>query len=244
MFGFLKFCILLVGAIAFNTFAQQGKSLQLKAGLWEGIAESDFSYKLLEINANGQHRILNLNITSAFKKVKFTPFTDSNIECAISECIINITNQNNPDENKRLLISLYLDTSFKVIEISTNQEGEPIFTQTYQLDKQHGQSTARQFIRQYKKRMKSLSLIDKDSYYGFWLGVLNVNGKPELLSFEAHPDNTSQFTRFANGHSFTNKISFTPDNVTKVGNILNIDIKTDKAMFANKLLILQSKIYT
>jgi len=235
MFGILKVSIFILGVISISTFAQQIESLQLRAGLLEGISESNFSYKLIEFNTNGKHRMFTMNITSAFKKVKFRPFTDNDINCDISECIINIANQQNSNDNIRLIITPFLDDYFKVIEISTNRDGQPIYTETYQLDKQKNQSTVREFVHMYKNRMESLQSINHNEFYGFWIGILNIDGKPELLSFEAHPDNTSHFVRFVNGHSFINKTSFTPANVTKVGNI--IDIQTDHTTFANKLLI-------
>ena len=235
MFGILKISVLFVSVICFSTFAKQVDSLQLKAGLLEGINESDFSYKLIEFNSNGQHRLLTLKITSAFEKVKFRPFTDDDINCSISECIINIANQNNSNENTRLIITPYLDDSFNVIEISTNLDGQPIYTETYQLDKQQNNSTAREFIHMYKDRIESLKLISNNEFYGFWVGVLNINGKPELLSFEAHPDKTSYFIRFVNGKSFTNKTSFSPAGVKKTDDMINIT--TDHRSFANKLLI-------
>lgn len=229
----LIFCV-----VSMSTFAQQAEPLQLKEGLFEGISESVFSYKLIEFNSNGKHRLFSFNITSAFEKAKFRPFTENDINCDISECIINIANQHNANENTRLIITPFLYDSFKVIEISTNRYGQPIYTETYQLDKQNNQSTVREFIHMYKARMESLKSINRSEFYGFWIGVLNIDEKPELLTFEAHPENTSHFVRFINGSSITNRTSFMPADVTKAGDILKIE--TSHATFANKLLIHKS----
>jgi len=235
MLGILKIGILSLCLFVFNIFAAQIEPLKIKAGLLEGINELDFTYKLIEFNADGKHRMFTLGITSAFSKMKFRQFSDDDINCNISECTINITNQQNPDDNTRLIIAPYLDKYFKVIEISTNQYGQPIFTQSYQLDKQKNTSTVREFLNMNGKRMGSLKSIPKNEFYGFWLGILNIDGKPELLSLEAHPDSTSYFIRFVNGQSVTNKTTFTPDNVTKKGDV--IYITTEHKTFANKLLI-------
>lgn len=237
MFDILKVYVLFFSLMAVNAFAQKVEPLQLKAGLLEGISESNFTYKLIEFNSNGQHRMFTLKIASAFKKVKFRPFTDNDINCSTSECIITIKNQQNPNENTRLIIAPYLDDYFKVTEISTNQNGRTVFTETYQLDKQEKQSTVREFIGMYKERLESLISMSKNGIYGFWLGVLNIDGKPELLSLEMHPNKTSHFIRFINGHSFINKTSFTPNDITETDDVINI--QTDHPTFANRLLIHQ-----
>ena len=238
MVYFIKVSLFLWCIISFTNVARSVEPLAMKVGLFEGINESDFSYKLFEFNANGQHRMFTLNIISAFKKVKFRAFTDDDINCGIAECVINIINESNPSSNTRLIMTPYLGDSFKVIEISTNLNGQAIYTETYQLDIQKKQSTAREFIDMYKDRMVSLKSISQHEFYGFWLGVLNIDGKPELISFEAHPDKSSHFIRFVNGQSFTNKTSFTPANVINAGSM--IEIETDHATFANKLLIHKS----
>jgi hypothetical protein len=239
MFDFIKVSLFLLSLTPFSNVARTVEPLQLKEGLLEGISESDFTYKLFEFNANGQHRMFTLKITSAFKKVKSRAFTDNDINCDITECVINIANESNSNSNTRLIVTPYLADSFKVIEMSTNQNGQAIYTATYQLDKQKKKSTVREFMHMYKGRMESLKLINQNEFYGFWLGVLNIDGKPELLSFESHPDKTSHFVRFVNGESFTNKTSFTQGTVTKGVSI--IEIETDHPTFANKLLIHKNK---
>ncbi|MDT0603192.1 methionine sulfoxide reductase [Thalassotalea castellviae] len=235
MFNFIRVSIFFVAVIFFSNDAWPIEPLKLKAGLLEGISESDFSYKLIEFNANGQHRMFTLKIASAFRKVKFRAFSDHDINCDITACVINIVNEHNPNENTRLIMTPHLDNALQVMEMSTDHNGQAIFTQTYQLDKQQKQSTVREFVHMYKDRLESLTSIRQNEFYGFWIGVLNIDGKPELLSFEAHPDKTSHFVRFVNGESFTNKASFTPANVSKVGSL--IEIETDHLTFANKLLI-------
>lgn len=230
--------VFLLGLLTFNTFSQETNLFQLKTGLLEGVSESSFSYKLVEFNDNGQHRMFNLNITSAFKKGEARSFSDSDINCSISECIINISNNSNLDGNTRLIITPYLNDYFKVIEIQTDKDGKAILSETYQLDKQKNQSTPRKFVDMYKGRIESLNSIDKTDIYGFWLGVLNIDDIAELISIEINPDSRSRFVRFVNGSNIINDTYFTPANITKVGDVINI--QTEHPTFANKILLHQN----
>ena len=224
-------CVLL----SISVSAQSAKPLELKAGLWEGIDITTFHYNILELNADGHHRFLKASIVTAFKKGKTLNFTDEEIVCTSSECIINITKANN--EITRLIISPYLETSFKVLEISADAVGRPIYTEMYQLDSTLERSTVRNFILKYRETIESLENIQSDGIYGFWLGILSKDHKPELITFEVHPDKKSHFTLFINGENFVNATSFLPEKL-----IINQDviyIETEHPTFANKLIVNQ-----
>ncbi len=227
----LQLCLLL----SLNVTAESVKSLELKPGLWEGINNNVVQYSILEINEDGNHRFFIANIASAFKKAKKFDFTDENISCTTSECIINI--KRNSEASSRLILAPYLENSFKVIEINTNADGKAIFSQTYQLDQQKDQSTVRSFIKKYQHHIESLSLHDSDGIYGFWLGVLVTDDKPELLSLEVHHDKKSTFTLFINGQNFVNETAFLTKNMIIKDRVINIT--TEHPTFANKLIINQ-----
>lgn len=230
--------LLFLGLITLNVTAQKLEPLQLKAGLLEGINESNYSYKLIEFNTNGKHRIFSLSIVNGFTAGKLKSFTDNDINCNTSECIINIINDKNVNENTRLIITPYLDSHFNVIENYTNNDGQVIYSEAYQLRKQKNKSTVREFIDMYKERIDSLKAINKDDIYGFWLGILNIDGKPELMTLEIHPNDKSHLVRFINGNSVTHKTSFSPSNIRRGKDI--IEIQTENITFANKILIHKS----
>ena len=100
--------------------------------MWEGINSTTFHYNILELNAEGHHRFINASVVTALKKVKTLKFNDQDIACTNFECIINITTANN--KITRLIISPYLETSLKVLEINADSDGRPIYTEIYQLD--------------------------------------------------------------------------------------------------------------
>ncbi len=237
MLGYIKSFSLIFSLLTYTVFANEIKNLELKPGLWEGIRQIDGVYKLIEINSNGQHRMFNLNIRSAFKKRQFRTFDNDDIDCTTSECVITITHPNN--DISRHIISPYIENSFKVLEVATNQLGKPVFSQTYQLDKQEKQSTVREFMQMYKKQIESLRSTDEDGINGFWLGILVINEKPELLAVEIHPNSTSHFVRFVNGQSFVNSTSFEPEDIEEIDDVIRI--KTKHLTFANKLILHKGK---
>jgi len=213
--------------------AQPVKPLELKSGLWEGINSSLKQYNILELNEDGQHRFFHANMATAFRRTELFTFSDEQITCTNSECTINIIIRN--DEITRLIISPYLEESFKVLEINADAKGQAIFTQTYQLDKTKKHSIVRTFIKKYRSRIESLTGMQSDGIYGFWLGVLNLDDRFELVSLEMYPDKKSTLTRFINGQSSSYEVSFLPEDVMVVQGVTYIE--TDHSTFANKLII-------
>jgi hypothetical protein len=222
-------------SLSVDVTAQTVSPLELKPGLWEGIDSTTFHYNILELNADGNHRFLNTSIITAFKKGNVLNFTDEEIVCSSSECIINITKAN--DEITRLIISPYLGTSFKVLEISVDSVGRAIYTEMYQLDLTLKKSNVANFIFKYRKKIELLENIKHDGIYGFWLGILVKDHKPELIVFEVHPDKKSHFTLFISGENFVNETSFSPEKLTVNQDVIYID--TEHPTFANKLIINQ-----
>lgn len=207
--------------------------MELKAGSWEGINNTTLHYNILELNNDGRHRFFNTSIVTAFKKGKALNFTDKEIVCTSSECVIKITKANN--EITRLIISPYIETSFKVLEINTDSDGRPIHTQIYQLDSIIDRSTVRNFIHNYKDRIESLSNLQSDGAFGFWLGILIKDNKPELVTLEVHPEKRSHFTLFINGQNLVNATSFLPEKLVSKKDVIYIE--TEHPTFANKLII-------
>lgn len=230
-----KIVLFILFLLSFNTVSQEVEPVHLPVGLWEGIDQ--YQYKLLEINADGQHKLFKLNIASGFSKGTRLLFTDNDIKCNETECAITILKANQNNDIDRLLITPYLDTSFNVLEINADPLGKPVLTSTYQLDKQNNQSTPREFIQKYKKRIKALTAINNGDIYGFWIGVLMLDKKPELISLEIHPDKTSYFVRFINGGHSEIKASFEPEKMTILDSTIHVE--TNQLTFANKLIIHQ-----
>lgn len=203
--------------------------------MWEGINSTTFHYNILELNAEGHHRFINASVVTALKKVKTLKFNDQDIACTNFECIINITTANN--KITRLIISPYLETSLKVLEINADSDGRPIYTEIYQLDFALESSTVKNFIRIYSERIESLKTLKSDGIYGFWLGILIKDYKPELITFEVHPDKKSHFTLFINGENYVNTTFFPPEKLIIKQDVVYID--TVHPTFANKLIVNQ-----
>ena len=233
--SYLAFFTLLLTLLSVSSTCHSTGTLKLKAGLWEGINSNVWEYNILDLGADGHHRYFRAHIASAFEEVKFLKFSDKQITCSSTECTINIVKKN--QAIIRLIITPYLEESFKVLEINANQAGQPVFTQTYQLDSKQERSTVRSFLKSYKGRLASLKEDQSDGIYGFWLGVLELDNKPELISLEVYPDKKSKFSYFVNGSNTIIETRFLPEKMTIDQSL--IDIETDHTTFANKILINQ-----
>ncbi|MDP5029946.1 MAG: hypothetical protein NWQ54_07555 [Paraglaciecola sp.] len=211
-------------------------SISLKAGLWEGIESSTLHYRLLEIGNDGRHKFHSLAISSALKKGSTYSFTNDDVKCTNTECVIQFPTTN--DNSKRLIITPYLDSSYKVLEISINNTMQPLAQTTYQLDSAETGSAVGSFLNTYKDPIKkSLIKLNSDTeIFGLWVGKLVMDDKPQLLSFAVYPDRQSNFTLHLNGKSYVNSTTFMATDIS-VEERGGIHIKTEHPTFANQLLI-------
>jgi len=221
--------------LTFSVVAQSSTKLELPLGLWEGISDAGMEYKLFEISKEGRHRFFSLKIATGFKKGKVQHFTDNDIFCTNTECIVTIPNNQNTGQFTRFVLSPYFETGFNVIETIAEENKTPLLTYTYRLDKQDSQSTPRQFLQDYQHRMTKQQSASSVGIAGIWLGVLRIEGKPELLALEVNETGKSHFIRYINGQSYVNSTSF---DMTKYdAEQQPVFIETEHPTFANQLII-------
>jgi hypothetical protein len=233
--AFFKYLIFTYCLALLITLPVHAQNLQLKPGLWEGIYKDHFDYNILEINENSEHRLIIAKIGSAFQSNEQISFTNDEIQCTNIHCTIKLVSPNKEHLKITLILSPYLEDSFEVLEIYSNTDSNLVISKTYRLEKQTGQSTVRTFMKKYSSKIKALSAIEKSGLYGFWVGLLNLDAKQELVSIEFYPDKKSHFARFINGDNGVISTSFMPNNITIKDNVL--EITTNHPTFANKLLI-------
>ncbi|ANB24983.1 hypothetical protein A6F57_07055 [Alteromonas stellipolaris] len=103
----------------------QSEPLSMPLGLWKGVSESDYNYKLLQINENGEHFLFEASIGNAFRHIRRLPFANEDIKCSTLNCEITIPSF---DEGyvKHLILSPYIDTDYKVLESTTVKNKKPI----------------------------------------------------------------------------------------------------------------------
>ena len=63
-------------------------TMELSPGLWEGISEDRLTFKLLEINQNGEHSFFEIVIPGGLKKMRRTAFTNDDISCIENRCTV------------------------------------------------------------------------------------------------------------------------------------------------------------
>ena len=103
------------------------------------------------------------------------------------------------------------------------------------MEKQERQSTVHTFIDKYRSRIDELAAIEKSGLYGFWVGLLNLDGNQKLVSIEFHPNKESYLTYFASGTNDIISTTFMPQDIQEIDNVLKIT--TSNPLFANKLII-------
>jgi hypothetical protein len=232
--AFLKYFTVTLFAF-FASLPAHAQNLKLTPGFWQGINKDNFEYNVLEIKENGEHRLIIANIASAFHRNKSIAFNDNDIKCNRINCTIKLISPNKEHLQFTLILSRYLDNSFEVLEIYSNADDDFVMSKTYRLEKQERQSTVHTFIDKYRSRIDELAAIEKSGLYGFWVGLLNLDGNQKLVSIEFHPNKESYFTYFASGTNDIISTTFMPQDIQEIDNVLKIT--TSNSTFANKLII-------
>jgi hypothetical protein len=174
-------------------------------------------------------------ISSALTKGQTYSFTNDDVRCSNTECIIQFPYSNN--NVIRLIVTPYLDSSYKVLEIPIDDNQKPLAQSTYQLDYAKNGSAVENFLKAYKKPLiESLTDLNSDTELnGLWIGRLVMDDKPQLLSFAVYPDKQSNFTLHVNGEDYVNTTTFMAENINKNEGVIYIE--TSHPTFANQLLI-------
>ncbi len=219
--------------VFFASIPAHAENLKLTPGLWQGIYKNNFEYNVLEIKENGEHRLIIANIASAFHRNKSIAFNNNDIKCSRLNCTITLISPNKEHLQFTLILSRFLDNSFEVLEIYSNTEDNFVMSKTYRLEKQERQSTVHTFIDKYRSKIDKLATIEKSVLYGFWIGLLNLDGNQKLASIEFHPNKESYFNYFISDGIVST--TFMPQDIKEKDNVL--EITTSNPLFANKLII-------
>jgi len=230
--AFLKYFTVTLLAF-FAALPAHAENLKLTPGLWQGIYKNNFEYIVLEIKENGEHRLIIANIASAFHRNKSIAFNNNDIKCSRLNCTITLISPNKEHLQFTLILSPFLDNSFEVLEIYSNAEDNFVMSKTYRLEKQERQSTVHTFIDKYRSKIDKLATIEKSGLYGFWIGLLNLDGNQKLASIEFHPNKESYFNYFISDGIVST--TFMPQDIKEKDNVL--EITTSNPLFANKLII-------
>lgn len=230
--AFLKYFTVTLLAF-FAALPAHAENLKLTPGLWHGIYKNNFEYNVLEIKENGEHRLIIANIASAFHRNKSIAFNNNDIKCSRLNCTIKLISPNKEHLQFTLILSRFLDNSFEVLEIYSNAEDNFVMSKTYRLEKQERQSTVHTFIDKYRSKIDKLATIEKSGLYGFWIGLLNLDGNQKLASIEFHPNKESYFNYFISDGIVST--TFMPQDIKEKDNVL--EITTSNPLFANKLII-------
>ncbi|WP_337842450.1 hypothetical protein [Rheinheimera sp.] len=234
------FFVLVIALSAFTLQAEsQAEPLKLSPGLWEGISSDDMFYQVLEINEKGPHRLVSAKLSAGFKQIEFYLFSDDQVKCSVTECIVEATNTRRPNEFVRLILTPYLDDYFTVLHIVHDETGKPILSDHYRLAQQKSQSTVRRFLDARLPQLKALQPTSADVMDGVWIGVMVSSvGDADMVLLEFSSQQTSTMTRYINGMSVSHVSSFKPEDVRKQGELWLIQ-GTHPIQGSNRQLVMQ-----
>ena len=233
----VSFILLFLSLVSYSSEAES-EPWNMGFGLWEGINDTaGTDYHLLQLQENGKHRLFISHFASGFHRNKILDFTDKDISCTTSECLISIEYIYDTTSNIRLIVTPYLDNYLNVLDMRIDNNGKPIITYAYRLEKNQGKSTVRQFIERYSTTIKSIDSSINEGHYGFWIGVAYTDDKKQLIVLNIKETGPSELVLMLNGDSWTNETSFDNGNIFIEGNLANISTSHDT--FANQVILHQ-----
>ncbi|WP_269520705.1 hypothetical protein [Alteromonas sp. BMJM2] len=210
------------------------KTMEMPPGLWEGIADDELTFRLLEITDSDEHYFYEIVIPGGLKKVRRTAFTNNDIKCIENRCTINTIIEDNV--TRTLTLSPYLGIGFSVLE-SSYKGDDSYLSRTYRLVKQEAKSTPRKFVENRKHLILDAEKSLVEHPYGTWVGVMQYLDKPELalLQLNEHKQGTlSVYSKGTNTFQET-QTHFSPDNVSINGKV--IEIEASHTTFASNILL-------
>lgn len=209
-------------------------TMKLPAGLWEGISEDRLTFRLLEVNQNGEHNFFEIAIPGGLKKMRRTAFTNDDISCIENRCTIKTIIEN--DVNRTLTLSPYLDNDFKVLEASYRGE-ESYISQTYHLVKQNAKSTPRKFVENRKQIILEAEQHAVTHPFGTWVGVMQYLDRPELALLQLKENQRGALSVYRRGTNQFEEVKshFDSENVHIDGRV--IEIEASHVTFASKIIL-------
>ena len=209
-------------------------TMKLPSGLWEGINKDDLSFRLLQINDNGEHSFFEIAILGGLKSVRRTPFTNDDITCIENRCTIKTIIES--DVTRTITLSPYLDADLQALESSYKGE-ESYVSYTYQLIKQEAKSTPRKFLEERRQLIVDSEQNSTERPFGTWMGVMRYLNRPELALLQLNENEQGSLRVYRKGSKTFNEVqsSFPADNISIDGRM--IEIEATHKTFASKIML-------
>ncbi|MEC8418667.1 MAG: hypothetical protein VXZ36_12690 [Pseudomonadota bacterium] len=209
-------------------------TMELPAGLWEGISEDESMFRLLQINENGEHSLFEIVIPGGLKKMRRTSFTNDDIVCIENRCTIKTIIED--DVTRTITLSPYLDADLQALESSYKGE-ESYVSYTYQLIKQEANSTPRKFLEKRGQLIANAEQNTTEHPFGTWIGVMQYLDRPELALLQLNEDEQGSLRVYRKGSKTFNEAqsSFSANNISIDGKV--IEIEASHTTFASKIML-------
>ena len=209
-------------------------TMELPAGLWEGISEDESMFRLLQINENGEHSLFEIVIPGGLKKMRRTSFTNDDIVCIENRCTIKTIIED--DVTRTITLSPYLDADLQALESSYKGE-ESYVSYTYQLIKQEAKSTPRKFLEKRGQLIANAEQNTTEHPFGTWIGVMQYLDRPELALLQLNEDEQGSLRVYRKGSKTFNEAqsSFSANNISIDGKV--IEIEASHTTFASKIML-------
>jgi len=209
-------------------------TMELPAGLWEGISEDEFMFRLLQINENGEHSLFEIVIPGGLKKMRRTSFTNDDIVCIENRCTIKTIIENGV--TRTITLSPNLESDLQVLE-SSYKGKESYVSYTYQLIKQEAKSTPRKFLEKRGQLIANAEQNTTEHPFGTWIGVMQYLDRPELALLQLNEDEQGSLRVYRKGSKTFNEVqsSFSANNISIDGKV--IEIEASHTTFASKIML-------
>lgn len=180
-------------------FADSTSKLQLDEGWYEGYNELFLDYKGLQINGNGNHRLLTSHLSWGMTGFRNIYFSDDDIQCSNMTCVIKIPEPDHEGHLNQLVLSPSPTDGWYVMQAAAKLSGELVLTQLYELKKNNRGSDGYAFSSRYEEALQNIKQPGDGSLDGLWIGVHSSNTAVNLVALEYEQGEAATLVRFFEG---------------------------------------------
>ena len=209
-------------ALVFSTavIAESAPPLELSVGWYEGYQEVFLDYKGLEINEDGNHRLVTSHLSWGMGAFRNINFGDEDMQCSSVNCVIEIPEPDHEGHLNRLVLAPSPVGGWYVMQTSAEPDGELVLTNTYELRQNEEGSDGYAFTSRYQETLENLQQPDDASLDGLWIGVRTGDTSQNLVALEYSRGEPATLVTFLGRH--VGELEFPAERITTSEYTLNL----------------------
>lgn len=201
-------------------FAESASPVDLSVGWYEGYQTRFLDYKGLQINEDGQHRLMTSHLSWGMEAFRNMYFGDEDIQCSSVNCVIEIPEPNHEGHFNRLVMSPSPVGGWYVMQTSAKPDGELVLTTTYELTQNEEGSDGYAFRNRYQGTLETFQQTDEASLDGLWIGVRSGETSQNLVALEYSDGGQATLVTFLGRHA--GEVKFPAEGITASEHGLNL----------------------